>query len=530
MSSLSHCIRWVYPALSIGLVPVHLFVVNWGELRWGEVWPLWLGLAAVATAVQAFLVLVSAPPWTRLGFSLGWLAFFLYASMHRFVGVRHIVLVPALVLVCFPLLWLLIKARDSTVETMEGPFTLGVSTVMLINLVVFFNESVDVPEVDSGVSPIFEHVVPEAGVLPDVYLIVFDGFAGGVALEKTFDYDNTDFVREMEKRGFDYFERSRSVYDFTICSIPAVVSARLICHEVLGRSWNASYSYLKYRSVADSQPLRAMRRAGYKFVAIASDENVSFESLGVDQRTFPRREYLNLLVSHSPFAFLKSARLALGSRNAQGRKWHPASILWALDEVESEAASGASPKFVFAHIMLPHMPFYFDADGRVQRRYLEEPWVLDHQPMEKLKRAYLDQVAFLEKRMMRLADRIKPGANGLSPIVLFQGDHGPRWPERGETEYTGYESRSEAWAISQFSALNMVRAPREVTARLNTMSSPSNSFIAVVNSIFSSNIEPMPDKSYAMIDENRGGRVCIGEVTRSFAQESGPLRELCESP
>ena len=37
-------------------------------------------------------------------------------------------------------------------------------------------------------------------IKPDIYLLIFDEYAGNISLKNNFQYDNTDFLRSEERR------------------------------------------------------------------------------------------------------------------------------------------------------------------------------------------------------------------------------------------------------------------------------------------------------------------------------------------
>ena len=73
------------------------------------------------------------------------------------------------------------------------------------------------------------------------------------------------------------------------------------------------------------------------------------------------------------------------------------------------------PKFIYAHIMMPHPPFYFDAEGnKTDFSYAND---------NKNKDNYLEQLKYCNKLLMETLNSILNSTEE-PPIIVVQGDHG----------------------------------------------------------------------------------------------------------
>jgi hypothetical protein len=74
------------------------------------------------------------------------------------------------------------------------------------------------------------------------------------------------------------------------------------------------------------------------------------------------------------------------------------------------------PKFVFAHLIIPHPPFVFGPDG--------QPVSIGSDATSSMAaQAYVDQVTFINKQMLEILPQIIAGSS-TPPIIIIQGDHG----------------------------------------------------------------------------------------------------------
>lgn len=101
---------------------------------------------------------------------------------------------------------------------------------------------------------------------------------------------------------------------------------------------------------------------------------------------------------------------------------HRERILYALDKLE-QVPNLPSPKLVFAHIISPHPPMVFGANGEPvnQAEFETEPGA--GRDIDLLLRAYADQVQFLNGQLLEVVDAIL-AASDQPPIIIIQGDHG----------------------------------------------------------------------------------------------------------
>jgi hypothetical protein len=151
--------------------------------------------------------------------------------------------------------------------------------------------------------------------------------------------------------------------------------------------------------------------------------------------------------------------------------------LFTLDQLP-QLATAPGPKFVFTHLIVPHIPFLFEPDGSpvIDPGYysgnLLEP--IDH---DYLLRGYTNQVQFIDSRIIEVARQILENSP-TPPIIVIQGDH-------------GLENDN------QLVILNAFYLPGEDRQALYSSITPVNSFRVIFNSYFGGSYELLPDISYS---------------------------------
>jgi hypothetical protein len=140
-----------------------------------------------------------------------------------------------------------------------------------------------------------------------------------------------------------------------------------------------------------------------------------------------------------------------------------------------DIASDPSPKFVYAHILIPHAPFVFLPDGTVR----DDPNFDHSEPTkEQIRQGYTDSVAFLNNRLPTIIEQILARSK-TPPVILLFGDHGLDGNNR----------------LQNLTAIYLPGG----RGHLYPSISPVNYFRIIFNEVFNTEYEPLPDSSYINI-------------------------------
>ena len=199
--------------------------------------------------------------------------------------------------------------------------------------------------------------LPEAdpvGVTPgrNVYLVLLDGYQRADSLMEYFGFDNGSFFDDLEERGFTVAGNSHSPYTNTARVVPAILQQRPV-EDFLEGDWDDGNEQhrLMMQLINHSPTQEAYEAAGYRTYSIVSG------ATGIDWRTANE-----VMESPWPSTFERYLLYRGVLRNlVPFDAMHRASVLDGFANLERSA--GASPRFVFAHVMSPHHPYVFTADG-----------------------------------------------------------------------------------------------------------------------------------------------------------------------
>jgi hypothetical protein len=148
------------------------------------------------------------------------------------------------------------------------------------------------------------------------------------------------------------------------------------------------------------------------------------------------------------------------------------------------------PKFVFAHILSPHPPYLFGANGEpVQDSDLYNPLLNTF----KHKEEYLNQLIFISKKVEDLVDEILEKSK-IPPIIILQADHGPASTFPVGIAYP--RQPTEKMLNERMGILNAFYLPSGGSEFLYKSITPVNTFRLIFDFYLNTNYGLLVDKSY----------------------------------
>jgi hypothetical protein len=274
---------------------------------------------------------------------------------------------------------------------------------------------------DAMIASVQPPVAVQATALkPDIYVIVLDEFGRADLLREYFDLDIQPFVELLRSRGFYVPDKSHSDYPQTFPSLASTLNLVRLDRlaDVMGPR---SQDLRPLRYLLDHNAFMQMaKRADYRVIAIGSDYAATSSIDEADEclcGQYGLGRYEILAAGLTPLAPLPFERW--------GYEAHRRKVLNSLSEL-ARASAGSGPKMILAHILAPHPPFVFEADGQAVQpqpsRTIGDDRVFSG-PREEYARGYRAQVQFVVKQMTDLVGSLqsRPGA---APVILLFGDHG----------------------------------------------------------------------------------------------------------
>lgn len=329
---------------------------------------------------------------------------------------------------------------------------------------------------------------------PDIYYIVLDGYARSDVLMDLFQLDNTPFLESLAELGFKVAEASHSNYVQTGLSLASSLNLSYLTDvaDQVGERYGNRLPLA--RLIQHNRWVDFLSRQGYTIIAYSSGYRMTELSQAdrffrAPQRTVNPLE--GLLLETSGFILLQEIGKGLGvDTYYPGYQSHRNQILFLLEELPRSTAL-RGPKFVFAHLVIPHPPFVFNSDGSPLEhdfRYSFRDGDAFLGTRQDYIQGYRGQVEFINQALVELLEELLSEAEK-PPLIILQGDH-------GSGLQLSYESKQKTNLRERLSILNAYYFPPGGGESLYPEISPVNSFRLVANDWFGADLPLFEDLAY----------------------------------
>lgn len=334
------------------------------------------------------------------------------------------------------------------------------------------------------------------GARPDIYHIVPDRYASLETLTETYGYDNTPFYQALEERGFYIARLAQANYINTPLSLVSTLSMEYLDADALRSeaSDDQDRGPIHRRLQGHLAVPVLLKELGYEYVQVANWWEPTRRNVDAD------RVYRYEGASEFSSVFWRTTLLRAFVPEEEALDPHDWRVFRRHSDVELTALEGpipdlGGPKFVFAHLLLPHEPYVYDVDGS----FMNEEQVAE----QGLDESYLRQLQHLNTRLLGIIDGILAASPDDPPIIVIQADEGP-YPERNRRDEWGFNWRraTDAELVQKFGILSAIHLPDTdpEEAGLYPEMTPVNTFRVIFNAYFGGDLPMLPDRSYAHTD------------------------------
>ncbi|HSA99255.1 MAG TPA: hypothetical protein VLE49_01305 [Anaerolineales bacterium] len=343
---------------------------------------------------------------------------------------------------------------------------------------------------------------------PDIYVIILDGYARQDVLQTIYKHDNSEFIAELEKRGFYVANSSHSNYVQTVYTMSSFWNLDYLT------TWEASDQYVQYlfEPIQKNRVYRALHEIGYTTVSFAGAVHYTgIKNSDVYLSNFlPLNDFESLLLVDSPIEPLSNL-FDLGIP-VQTYKTHRQRTLYQLDTLKEIPASIPGPKIVYAHILAPHPPFAFYQNGDIrdqQRPYTLAEGTGRQGGLQEYWYGYQEQVKFINREILKVIDAILQKSKS-PPVILLMGDHGP-------ASMFNFDPQTPGCLWERTSILYAISLPgHENDNTVYPSISPVNTFRVIFNTYFGTDLPLLEDRSYLMYWYDPKVKVDITDVRDSL--------------
>ena len=345
---------------------------------------------------------------------------------------------------------------------------LGMVGILVISIAVYYYENpVDYSTTYFSDIPSTANNVP---IKPDIYLLIFDEYAGNISLKNNFQYDNTDFLKKLESAGFYVPKISYANYPNTGLSVPSTLNMNYLdfLTEELGKDSADMRLPNEFRD--NSLVMKVLKLYGYEITSfygglgapgntnLVSEKLCSHGTVNTDLRK-------NLVLTYLPITYFNTALLEVHQKEKLE------CMFSSLPEIKG---TEDAPVFVVGHFRLPHAPFIYDsAENEVAGKSNDD------------KEAYLEQLIYSNKKILEIVDKILENT-AKDPVIIVMSDHG----YRAEIDW---ENPSNEDYIAGFNILTAYHIPNEMDNLPETISL-TNIFRIIFNSYLDTEFEMLEDR------------------------------------
>ena len=429
----------LYPFFFAAYPVLALLAYNLEEIKLQPAFrPLLIALVITPVAVYLLGRLLRSPVRAALMITLSLILFFSYGQVYNLLKPiellgaalgRHRLMFPIWIGIWIAgMVWILRK-KDLPAQLVPALNLFGAILVVLplAQIVLFEVRVASNPEAKRPDPVQSGHLQrPTDRLPPDIYYVILDAYARDDTLLNEYKLDIRPFLEELEQIGFQVARCSQSNYAQTQLSLASSLNMNYLSelgeHFVPGNTSRLGISDLIHHSAVR----QALEELGYTIVAFETGfKGTQWEDadiyLSPSGNRLDAAQLLGGMTSFEEMLIRTSAGLALLDSRAilpkvfqpglnNPNRIHRDLILYNLEQL-ARMPGKSSPKLVFAHLVIPHPPYVFQANGEfVETDKPDDP-------------GYQDQIRYLNQTLPSLLREMIQGSP-TPPIIILQGDHG----------------------------------------------------------------------------------------------------------
>jgi hypothetical protein len=396
-----------------------------------------------------------------------------------FFQIEHYTLLPFFLLLALYASWLVSKISAPYSDHFLNSFTFIIGVLLIFNII-------KIVPVELEKHAKQQPNIPSTSVTsnssmkgyPDIFYIVFDEFSGFEPMRRYWNNEEVDdFSLFLQSNGFFVAEQS---YGSSIITLHEM--ATRLNYEVYPCCDLDKYAEIYYEHISDNKVMHYLKSKGYSTAV--------FEELTIP-KAYPAMQ--SIIADYSfkdvPYTIISTVgsgelidefgRLvanysmlrAFPISHETSYSGHRDKILYVtnkianLDEIQS-------PKFIYVHLLFPHLPFMFDKNGNVLDARFQSNWSY-----------YLGQYNYSIKIAEEMIGNILSNADPKRPpVIIFQSDHGARNIDYGSVTLDDFPEEYKT------SIVFTLYIPGYDTSNLPQDIDPIDTFPIVFNYLFDDNI------------------------------------------
>lgn len=375
---------------------------------------------------------------------------------------------------------------------------------------------------------------------PDIYYIVLDRYANQTALSSQFNFDNSSFITYLQNMGFTVNKDAHQNYPYTTMSISSTMNAAYqsdLVEKFASASEQTVEPYhdaIRYAAVPSK-----LKSLGYTYDVLGNWYETSNQAPLADH--LYQQEGILTIFGHSIILnnFNKDELVQSAYWRFIELGWHIGHfdvfsyqgqagqdvISYQIQTLHQLASQKPGGRFIFAHILAPHDPYYYNADGSLNGNSNADNYG------ESIKAKYVNQLQFISNQIQSVISQINMVSEGKSVIIL-QADEGPypfdlNGPNSTPTDDELASSNMLDWSTTdlqlKYDNLAAYHVPAASQDALAKGGDNVNIFRVIFNSYFGGSMPLLPRCYYAYVD----GRSKSFDYSDITAKLTGSANAAC---
>lgn len=351
---------------------------------------------------------------------------------------------------------------------------------------------------------------------PNVYYLLFDRYASGETLQNVYNYDNSPTLDFLKGQGFVTRDQAYANYPFTQQSISSTLSMGYLS-DLEQRFKDDAGSFqtaFPYRSIISDPPVaQIFKQNGYQYNQVSSWWDFSRVDVKADAdpvksfrlrilgMTFWLTDLERDIFYNSALSPILQKGITIGGATIikydldRNQRQNFKDQMTAIQDLAVASADKRQPQFTFAHVLAPHDPYLFNADGS------DAPYNGDRtdQDIDEYVK-YTNQLTYANSRIQEVITTIRQ--EDPTAVIVFQPDEGPYPKEfRGRLTPTSYFDPKNLSDVSMRQKFGITASyympgidPETVSRQLT---SSVNAFPFIFNNYLGYDIKYLPECNFS---------------------------------
>lgn len=334
---------------------------------------------------------------------------------------------------------------------------------------------------------------------PDIYYFILDRYAGDKTL-KDYGFDNNTFMNFLKSKGFYIAADSTSNYPKTFLSIGSTLNMEYL--DFLTQKTNGggtSDEDIVTPLVQNNKVMQFLKSKGYNYIHVGSGWDPTRSNPYADR---------NFVMNGGRYPFADEFTSGLLQTTMVApilKKMYPDTTAVSRDPKNNEFRSRIfyefsvfdqlpelpGPKFVFAHILIPHDPYVLgkNCEALTEKTVAKRTWVDN----------YVNQLQCANKEMRTTIEKILASSKQ-KPVIIIQADEGPMPMQNPVPFNIAWGKAGDATLKEKFPILNAYLLPDIKINPMYPTITPVNSWRIIFNTYFNTNLPLLPDRNIIFDD------------------------------